>query len=257
MSGQVVAHRRAAVSPKARVVTRRRAPGWMWRLEEKRVTLGRWRAGFARMVATTPHAPWVTEEAVEARRPRHLLGRQSNVRVRRCRERSASVSLSLLAEAQSWGRYHDDKEAGWKVTIVSHGDDILTEVLNALYWDLAVPPHRVKIELENGWVTMSGIVDRPYQRNCAELDARRVPGVVGVTNQNSARAGPVGPRVHGRLRRRNRLHGPPRELPMRSRNGCSSRRFIATIGDGSRSRISALKDTEHERHGKVDPRTGL
>ena len=62
-------------------------------------------------------------------------------------------------------------------------DDVQALVLNALYWDLAVPPHRVRIEVENGWVTMSGMVDRPYQRACAESDARRVPGVAGVTNQ--------------------------------------------------------------------------
>ncbi len=69
------------------------------------------------------------------------------------------------------------------MAIVSHGDDVLTEVLNALYWDLAVPQHRVRVEVINGWVTLSGVVDRPYQRNCAESDARRVPGVVGVANQ--------------------------------------------------------------------------
>ena len=66
---------------------------------------------------------------------------------------------------------------------MSQGDDVQTEVLNALHWDLAIPRHRVKVEVENGWVTMSGIVDRPYQRECAEFDARRVPGVVGVNNQ--------------------------------------------------------------------------
>ena len=62
-------------------------------------------------------------------------------------------------------------------------DAVKTDGLNALYWDLAVPPHRVKVEVANGWVTMSGIVDRPYQLACAECDARRVVGVVGVTNQ--------------------------------------------------------------------------
>ena len=61
--------------------------------------------------------------------------------------------------------------------------DVRTMVLNALHWDLAVPRHRVTVEVENGWVTISGMVDRPYQRTCAESDARRVPGVVGVTNQ--------------------------------------------------------------------------
>jgi hypothetical protein len=73
MSGHVVVHRRTAVSLKARVVSWRRASGWMWRLAEKRAALVRRRVAFARMVATTPHPPWVTEEAVKARRPRHLL----------------------------------------------------------------------------------------------------------------------------------------------------------------------------------------
>ena len=55
-------------------------------------------------------------------------------------------------------------------------------VLNALYWDLAVPRDRLNVDVENGWVTVSGMVDLPYQRSCAESDAKSVPGVVGVTN---------------------------------------------------------------------------
>ena len=65
----------------------------------------------------------------------------------------------------------------------SQSDEVRTGVLNALYWDLAVPRHRLSVDVENGWVTVSGMVDRPYQRTCAESDARSVPGVVGVTNQ--------------------------------------------------------------------------
>ena len=64
-----------------------------------------------------------------------------------------------------------------------HSDDVRLQVLNALHWDLAVPRHRVKVEVENGWVTMSGLVDLPYQRSCAEFDARNIPGVVGVINR--------------------------------------------------------------------------
>ena len=48
-------------------------------------------------------------------------------------------------------------------------DDVQALVLNALYWDLAVPPHMVRVQVENGWVTLSGTVDRPYQRECAEF----------------------------------------------------------------------------------------
>lgn len=64
----------------------------------------------------------------------------------------------------------------------SRTDDIWMRVLNALHWDLAVPRDRLTVKVEDGWVTMSGLVDRPYQRSCAESDARNVPGVVGVIN---------------------------------------------------------------------------
>ncbi len=67
--------------------------------------------------------------------------------------------------------------------MISQGDEVRTKVLNALHWDYAVPRDRLEVEVENGWVTMSGMVDRPYQRACAESDVRNVPGVVGVTNQ--------------------------------------------------------------------------
>ena len=61
-------------------------------------------------------------------------------------------------------------------------EDVRVCVLNALYWDLAVPRDRLNVDVENGWVTVSGMVDLPYQKTCAESDARSVPGVVGVTN---------------------------------------------------------------------------
>jgi len=61
-------------------------------------------------------------------------------------------------------------------------DDVRMRVLNALHWDLAVPRDRLNVDVENGWVTVSGTVDLPYQRTCAESDVRNVPGVVGVTN---------------------------------------------------------------------------
>jgi BON domain len=62
------------------------------------------------------------------------------------------------------------------------GEDMRVRVLNALYCDLAVPRDRLIVNIENGWVTVSGMVDLPYQKTCAEADARGVPGVIGVTN---------------------------------------------------------------------------
>ena len=62
-------------------------------------------------------------------------------------------------------------------------EDVRVRVLNALHWDLAIPRDRLNVDVENGWVTVSGLVDLPYQRSCAESDAKSVPGVVGVTNR--------------------------------------------------------------------------
>jgi osmotically-inducible protein OsmY len=64
----------------------------------------------------------------------------------------------------------------------SQNDDVQTRVLNALHWDLRVPRHRLSVDVEDGWVTVSGMVDLPYQRTSAESDVLNVPGVVGVTN---------------------------------------------------------------------------
>ena len=72
--------------------------------------------------------------------------------------------------------------------MISHrSDDIQTGVLNVLYWDLAVPRLTVKVEVENRWVTIRGMVDRPYERECAESPPCGVPGVVVMTNRNSVR----------------------------------------------------------------------
>jgi osmotically-inducible protein OsmY len=60
---------------------------------------------------------------------------------------------------------------------------VAVEVLNALFWDFAVPHDRVSAKCEKGWVTLTGEVERQYQRSCAEADVRRTPGVAGVTNR--------------------------------------------------------------------------
>ena len=71
-------------------------------------------------------------------------------------------------------------QAGEEAKMQSQNDDVQAQVLNALHWDLGVPRDRLSVEVEDGWVTVSGIVDRPYQKTRAEFDARSVPGVIGV-----------------------------------------------------------------------------
>ena len=73
-----------------------------------------------------------------------------------------------------WSRHEADD---------GHGADTIADaVANALYWDLALPRHRVVARCDGGWVTLSGEVERAYQRSSAEADVLRVDGVRGVTN---------------------------------------------------------------------------
>ncbi len=67
-----------------------------------------------------------------------------------------------------------------------NAEAVADAVANALYWDLALwdlalPRHPVVARCEGGWVTLTGKVERAYQRSAAEADVLRVDGVRGVT----------------------------------------------------------------------------
>ena len=64
-------------------------------------------------------------------------------------------------------------------------------VLNELHWDLAIPRDRLRVTFQNGHVILSGEVEWPYQKSCAEADVRRVPGVTGVANDIAVRRNAV------------------------------------------------------------------
>ncbi len=73
--------------------------------------------------------------------------------------------------------------AGREPSAKSTVDELVRlDVLNALYWDLAVPRGSVNVTVERGHVTLTGKVDRAHAKACAERDARAVADVIGVTN---------------------------------------------------------------------------
>lgn len=61
--------------------------------------------------------------------------------------------------------------------------EIAQAAANALRWHSLVPEEKVKVEVENGWVTLSGEVDRGFQSASAEQAVRPLIGVKGVSNQ--------------------------------------------------------------------------
>jgi osmotically-inducible protein OsmY len=60
--------------------------------------------------------------------------------------------------------------------------DIAKCALQALSLDFEVPKDGINVKVDKGWVTLSGTVDWYYQKNAAEVDVRKLRGVVGVTN---------------------------------------------------------------------------
>jgi osmotically-inducible protein OsmY len=69
--------------------------------------------------------------------------------------------------------------------------DLAAAVTRALAWDTFVPLDKLDITVSGRWVTLLGVVDRPYQKLDAEQVVRRLLGVRGVTNLITVRHGVV------------------------------------------------------------------
>jgi osmotically-inducible protein OsmY len=61
--------------------------------------------------------------------------------------------------------------------------EVAEAALHALAWHSLVPEDKVKVEVDDGWVTLTGEVDWGYQSASAEQCVRPLVGVRGVTNQ--------------------------------------------------------------------------
>jgi osmotically-inducible protein OsmY len=62
-------------------------------------------------------------------------------------------------------------------------EEIAAAAIDRLAWDVSVPKDAVEVEVENGWVTLTGQVDWNYQKEAAEQDIRPLFGVTGLSNQ--------------------------------------------------------------------------
>ena len=62
-------------------------------------------------------------------------------------------------------------------------DDIAAAALSRLAWDVSVPRDAIKVEVEKGWVTLTGQVEWHFQKNAVASAVRQLAGVVGISNQ--------------------------------------------------------------------------
>lgn len=60
--------------------------------------------------------------------------------------------------------------------------DIAQSVVNVLKWHSSVPDEKIKVKVEDGWVTLEGEVEWEYQRSAAKSAVDGIIGVVGVLN---------------------------------------------------------------------------
>ncbi len=61
--------------------------------------------------------------------------------------------------------------------------EIAASVINALKWSQEVPDTKVKVEVENGWVTLNGEFDWNFQKEAAQNSVELLTGVSGVSNK--------------------------------------------------------------------------
>lgn len=71
--------------------------------------------------------------------------------------------------------------------------DIAQAAANALEWNTQVPHERIKVTVRDGWVTLEGDVDWPYQKEAARKAVEGLTGVKGVSNLIEVRAPKVSP----------------------------------------------------------------
>jgi len=60
-------------------------------------------------------------------------------------------------------------------------DQIAKRAMDILKWDVLVPK-TIDVLVQDGWITLSGIVNWYYEKTAAEDDVRKLSGVHGVTN---------------------------------------------------------------------------
>jgi osmotically-inducible protein OsmY len=62
-------------------------------------------------------------------------------------------------------------------------DAIAAAAIDRLAWDTAIPADAIVVQVESGWLTLTGEVGWYYQKEAAALAVRALRGVTGVSNQ--------------------------------------------------------------------------
>ena len=76
-------------------------------------------------------------------------------------------------------------EVNYGSSFIKNDTEIATEILNAWRWNWEIPEAKIKVKVENGWVTLDGEVEWNYQKDAAKKAIVNLTGVKGVSNNVS------------------------------------------------------------------------
>ena len=68
-------------------------------------------------------------------------------------------------------------------TVTIDDNKIADEILNAFKWNWDIPNNTLKVKVEDGWVTLEGVLEWNYQKEAARHSASKQLGVRGVVNE--------------------------------------------------------------------------
>ena len=122
--------------------------------------------------------------------------------------RSYAAKLAAEAAAKRVHGVHAIAEAikvHYPFASATSDTDIAKRIVDMYAWDMTIPDDKIVVKVEQGFVTLSGVVDWHYQGQAARAVASRVGGVVGVSNElkvlNSATSKDVRERIEAALKR--------------------------------------------------------
>lgn len=76
----------------------------------------------------------------------------------------------------------------------SHDDaHIASGIVQSLNWNWAIPNDKVKVKVEDGWVTLQGDLSNTYQKEEANNTIKNLVGVKGITNNISINPESINP----------------------------------------------------------------
>ena len=76
----------------------------------------------------------------------------------------------------------EDIEISYRSSLNKTDTKIANAAISAIEWNASVPNDKVIVEVDNGWITLLGELEKAYQKEAARRTVEYLSGVKGVTN---------------------------------------------------------------------------